>query len=358
MALLSPALLPSPHAASLLSPSPPLCSHHPDILCDVGEFHCHNHDTCVPKDWLCDGEPDCPDESDETDHPSSKACPLNHMQCTGTKKCIHFNKLCNGARDCDDGYDEGVHCRELLSACHELRCRYGCVMTRNGTFCFCADGFEVGEDGTSCRDHDECAMYGACSQTCTNTYGSYRCSCTEGYILQPNRISCKAKQDPGDSRPALLIGGSDRIVVTHLNGSGLQPLRSLRTNGTLALDFQQNQESVCWVLSSESSGQLRCAVTRSLRGFTREQEIRTQQSLHVQNKHTLHGPAVPAGEPIISNPVSPWNSKAPVFVTSQSSFFHVYPSCFWLFGSRNNRLRSRQTVTTDLVRPRQNEPLT
>lgn len=85
--------------------------------------------------------------------------------------------------------------------------------------------------------------------------------------------------DPGDSRPALLIGGSDRIVVTHLNGSGLQPLRSLRTNGTLALDFQQNQESVCWVLSSESSGQLRCAVTRSLRGFTREQEIRTQQSL-------------------------------------------------------------------------------
>uniref|UniRef100_A0A3B4FER3 LDL receptor related protein 1B n=1 Tax=Pundamilia nyererei TaxID=303518 RepID=A0A3B4FER3_9CICH len=169
---------------------------------------------------------------------------------------------------------------ELLSACHELRCRYGCVMTRNGTFCFCADGFEVGEDGTSCR-HDECAMYGACSQTCTNTYGSYRCSCTEGYILQPNRISCKAKQ-PGDSRPALLIGGSDRIVVTHLNGSGLQPLRSLRTNGTLALDFQQNQESVCWVLSSESSGQLRCAVTRSLRGFTREQEIRTQQSLQVE----------------------------------------------------------------------------
>lgn len=65
----------------------------------------------------------------------------------------------------------------------------------------------------------------------------------------------------------------------------------------------------------------------------------------VQNKHTLHGPAVPAGEPIISNsfcnPASPGNSKAPVFVTSQSEFFVVYPFCFWLFGSRNNRLRSR-----------------
>ncbi|XP_037542041.1 low-density lipoprotein receptor-related protein 1B [Nematolebias whitei] len=206
-------------------------------------------------------------------------CPLNHIQCIGTKKCIHFNKLCNGAKDCEDGYDEGVHCRELLSACHELRCRYGCIMTRNGTFCFCADGFEVGEDGTSCRDHDECAMYGACSQTCTNTYGSYRCSCTEGYILQPDSISCKAKQDPGDGHPMLLIGGSDRIVITHLNGTSLQPLRSLSVNGTLALDFQHSQESVCWTVSTESSGQLRCAVMRNLRGITREREIRTQQSL-------------------------------------------------------------------------------
>lgn len=43
-------------------------------------------------------------------------------------------------------------------------------------------------------------MYGACSQTCTNTYGSYRCSCAEGYILQPDRISCKAKQGERHSR--------------------------------------------------------------------------------------------------------------------------------------------------------------
>ncbi len=50
---------------------------------------------------------------------------------------------------------------ELLSACHELRCRYGCVMTRNGTFCFCADGFEVGEDGTSCRGRTPPPLFSA-----------------------------------------------------------------------------------------------------------------------------------------------------------------------------------------------------
>uniref|UniRef100_A0A8C5A5R6 EGF-like domain-containing protein n=1 Tax=Gadus morhua TaxID=8049 RepID=A0A8C5A5R6_GADMO len=272
---------PHAHVFSSLSLSLSMSPHllHADaILCDVGEFHCHDQLTCVPENWLCDGEPDCSDASDETD--TSCKCPLNHFQCIGTRKCIHFNKLCNGARDCDDGYDEGVHCRELLSACHELRCRYGCVMTRNGTFCFCADGFEVGDDGTSCRDHDECAVYGACSQTCMNTYGSYRCGCTEGYILQPDRVSCRAKQDAGDSPPVLLLSGPDRIAITQLNGSGLQPLRSLDANGSLALDFRHAAGTACWVLAGETSGQLRCAKMRNLRGFTQEQEIKTLHSMH------------------------------------------------------------------------------
>ncbi|RXN31423.1 low-density lipo receptor-related 1B [Labeo rohita] len=207
-------------------------------------------------------------------------CPLNHIQCIGTRKCIHFNKLCNGAKDCEDGFDEGVHCRELLSACHELHCRYGCIMTRNGTFCFCADGFEVGEDGRSCRDHDECAMYGTCSQTCMNTYGSYRCSCTDGYSLQPNRRSCIAKHEPGENPAALLIGGSDNIIITALNGSRLQTLKQLDSNGTHGLDFNHKDESVCWVTSSESSGQLRCARMRKASGFTKEQEVKTVQNLH------------------------------------------------------------------------------
>uniref|UniRef100_A0A8C1IX14 Low density lipoprotein receptor-related protein 1Bb n=1 Tax=Cyprinus carpio TaxID=7962 RepID=A0A8C1IX14_CYPCA len=253
------------------------------ILCDVGEFLCGDQLTCVSESWLCDGESDCPDGSDEVldkcEVEVIVRCPLNHIQCIGTRKCIHFNKLCNGVKDCEDGFDEGVHCRELLSACHELHCRYGCIMTRNGTFCFCADGFEVGEDGRSCRDHDECAMYGTCSQTCMNTYGSYHCSCTDGYSLQPNRRSCKAKHvDPLPA--ALLIGGSDNIIITALNGSRLQTLKQLDSNGTHGLDFNHKEESVCWVTSSESSGQLRCARMRKASGFTKEQEVKTVQNLN------------------------------------------------------------------------------
>lgn len=44
------------------------------ILCDIGEFHCIDRKTCIPEAWLCDGEPDCPDDSDETD----QTCKSNH----------------------------------------------------------------------------------------------------------------------------------------------------------------------------------------------------------------------------------------------------------------------------------------
>ncbi|KAJ8247101.1 hypothetical protein GJAV_G00258730 [Gymnothorax javanicus] len=206
-------------------------------------------------------------------------CALNHIQCLGTRKCIHYNKLCNGARDCEDGFDEGDHCRELLAECHALRCQYGCVMTRNGTFCFCGDGLEVEADGRSCKDYDECRVYGMCSQGCMNTYGSYRCSCTDGYIMQSDGRSCKAKNEPGDRPPVLLVGNSNRIAATFLNGSSVPNVKSLDTNGMLALDFNYNDETTCWVASTGPSGQLRCAKMTKLRGFSGEREIKIGQNL-------------------------------------------------------------------------------
>lgn len=49
------------------------------ILCDIGEFHCRDRKTCVPEAWLCDGEPDCPDESDETAICKSDIPPIVHQ---------------------------------------------------------------------------------------------------------------------------------------------------------------------------------------------------------------------------------------------------------------------------------------
>nr|XP_015214111.1 PREDICTED: low-density lipoprotein receptor-related protein 1B isoform X2 [Lepisosteus oculatus] len=253
------------------------------LLCDVGEFLCHDQLTCISEHWLCDGEPDCPDSADESlDRCPGDVvvkCPLNHMLCIGTRKCIHYNKVCNGVLDCDDGYDEGVHCRELLPNCHRLRCQHGCVMTRNGTFCYCGDGFEVGEDGRSCTDYDECTVYGICSQTCTNSYGSYECSCTDGYLLQLDRKSCKAKIEPNDRPPVLLIANSENIAIASLTGNTVPDLRPVITNGTVTLDFSYSKESICWVTTPEYNSQLRCAKMTKLKGISEEQGIRMGQNL-------------------------------------------------------------------------------
>uniref|UniRef100_A0A4W5QCD1 EGF-like domain-containing protein n=1 Tax=Hucho hucho TaxID=62062 RepID=A0A4W5QCD1_9TELE len=207
-------------------------------------------------------------------------CPPNHMQCIGSKRCIHFNKFCDGARDCEDGYDEGVHCRELQPKCQELLCQYGCVIMRNVTFCFCADGFEVEQDGRGCRDHDDCTVYDTCSQTCMNTFGSYRCSCTDGYILQPNRRSCKAKTDPGTRPPVLLIASTAHITVTHLNGSSIPNLKPLDTNQTIhTLDFYYKEESLCWISSTNSNRQLWCATMTKLKGFSQMRRVRIGENL-------------------------------------------------------------------------------
>ncbi|MBN3319690.1 LRP1B protein, partial [Atractosteus spatula] len=253
------------------------------LLCDVGEFLCHDQLTCISEHWLCDGEPDCPDSADESlDRCPGDVvvkCPLNHMLCIGTRKCIHYNKVCNGVLDCDDGYDEGVHCRELLPKCHRLRCQHGCIMTRNGTFCYCGDGFEVGEDGRSCTDYDECTVYGICSQTCTNSYGSYECSCTDGYLLQLDRKSCKAKIEPNDRPPVLLIANSENIAIASLTGNTVPDLRPVITNGTVTLDFSYSKESICWVTTPEYNSQLRCAKMTKLKGISEEQVIRMGQNL-------------------------------------------------------------------------------
>lgn len=40
---------------------------------------------------------------------------------------------------------------ELVRSCQEWRCQFDCVIMRNGTSCFCREGFELDEDGRRCR---------------------------------------------------------------------------------------------------------------------------------------------------------------------------------------------------------------
>ncbi|XP_078064725.1 low-density lipoprotein receptor-related protein 1-like, partial [Mustelus asterias] len=125
-------------------------------------------------------------------------------------------------------------------------------------------------------------FYGTCSQTCTNTEGSYTCSCVEGYLLQPDNRSCKAKNEPVDRPPVLLIANSQNIMATNLQGAGMSFIHPAGTKQTTAMDFLYADETVCWVYVGDAASdtQLRCARIANLKGFTDERVVNISLSIH------------------------------------------------------------------------------
>uniref|UniRef100_A0A674DDM1 Heparan sulfate proteoglycan 2 n=1 Tax=Salmo trutta TaxID=8032 RepID=A0A674DDM1_SALTR len=87
------------------SPRPP----GPPGPCKVDQATCQNGE-CVPRDYLCDGERDCSDGSDEFRCGTPSPCEPNEFKCKNGRCALKLWR-CDGDNDCEDNSDE-TDCRK------------------------------------------------------------------------------------------------------------------------------------------------------------------------------------------------------------------------------------------------------
>jgi len=86
--------------------------------CNSGEFKCANGKKCIDSSWICDGDNDCGDNSDERG--CGVVCNSGEFRCANGAKCINPAWKCDGENDCGDNSDER-NCRSnpVTNSCAE-----------------------------------------------------------------------------------------------------------------------------------------------------------------------------------------------------------------------------------------------
>ncbi|XP_041366245.1 uncharacterized protein LOC121381152 [Gigantopelta aegis] len=71
--------------------------------CGITQFRCVDSGLCIFARFLCDGQPNCPDNSDEVN--CSKDICRDKFRCNNSR-CISKRLVCDGTDNCSDGTDE------------------------------------------------------------------------------------------------------------------------------------------------------------------------------------------------------------------------------------------------------------
>ncbi|NWY07644.1 LRP2 protein, partial [Nothoprocta ornata] len=226
----------------------------PRLSCPRTHVLCRDGTECVAHEYVCDGEKDCADGSDEDgcaqlcDIPGQPAPCQSHEYPCGPGTCLNSSLLCNGHRDCADGSDEGGNC----SVPCRQPCSHLCYPSPQGPRCQCTLGYRLAEDGVSCVDVDECKeqRQGGCSQTCLNAPGSYSCGCLPGYLLEPDGHVCKLT----GPEPTLLVAVQSEVLSYGLRSGHEEVLLAADKERVIfSFDYDPVERKIFWMdLGTES----------------------------------------------------------------------------------------------------------
>ncbi|XP_043070815.1 very low-density lipoprotein receptor isoform X4 [Drosophila grimshawi] len=132
-----------------------------EATCSTDHFRCTNGN-CIPNKWRCDQENDCSDGSDEASALCMNACPNNEFKCKTVDQCIPRNWLCDGSNDCRDKSDE-AQCNQTCRS-DEFTCGNGrCIQRR-----WVCDHDDDCGDGSDERECPVLPCDPVAEHTCTN----------------------------------------------------------------------------------------------------------------------------------------------------------------------------------------------
>ncbi|XP_077509169.1 basement membrane-specific heparan sulfate proteoglycan core protein-like isoform X48 [Amblyomma americanum] len=204
--------------------------------CKHDEATCQNG-KCVPRKYVCDGDYDCDDGSDENNCAQPSLCEPNEMQCDN-KKCILKVYLCDGDDDCGDGSDER-NCRDNIPG---SPCRMGEYQCLSGDQCIPKSFHCDGE--FDCQDKSD--EIGCSPPTITQTPPEV-VNALEGETVN---ITCRAIGNPVPLINWRLNWGHipprPRVTTTSEGGFGVVTIRDVRQSdqGAWSCEAINSKQSV------------------------------------------------------------------------------------------------------------------